>query len=420
MEFAILAFSILAATFGLIAALRKGSSQPLDTKELEASVKSGFSEQRQELNSRLDSLSGTIQKNVADGFKNIVDTERNSIRDISQNLDKQLNAVRETTEKKLSELNDSNQKKLDKIEATVSEKLDKTLAERVSESFKRVSDQLENVYKSLGEMQNLAADVGGLKKALTNVKVRGEMGEFQLGRILEQTLTADQYSENVRTKPGSKDPVEFAVKIPSKEGDGRFLWLPIDAKFPLDTYSALTNAYEICDKDQINDARKALTNRVKDDAKNICDKYIHAPETTDFAILFLPTEGLFAEIIRDVPLTEKLRSEYKVTVCGPSTITAFLNSLQMGFHTLTVEKRSGEIAKILRGVKTEFNNFAKTLAKVQNSINSTSKELDVLVGTRTRAIQKQLSDITALPEDPSSSATSYLSGREDEEAGTEA
>lgn len=437
----------------LIVALAKLSSlRSKMAHEVEESIENDLAAQRSELNQRIDSLYTNLNQNLNTNFARITDSDRDNINNLRTTVNERLGQFeqtmtsnntaldnrmesmrksqedklesvrlmteqqfrenRETIQNKLDELRESNQKKLDEIQGTVAEKLDKTLSERVTESFKNVSQQLEQVYKGLGEMQNLASDVGSLKNALVNVKVRGEIGEVQLGRILEQMLSAEQYEENVITKKESRDPVEFAVKIPSKDADNKFIWLPIDAKFRLDAYNALNDAYDSGDKDKVDAARKLLKDRVKFDAKNINTKYISVPDTTDFAIMFLPTEGLFSEIIRDATLTEQLRNDYKVTVCGPSTITAFLNSLQMGFRTLSVEKKSGQIAMTLSAVKAEFGKFSDSLAKVQKNIESTGKELDSLVGTRTRAINRKLRDIDEMPE---SEATKFLPLDDDSE-----
>lgn len=375
--------------------MRKSQEDKLESMRL--MTEQQFRENRETTQSKLDE---------------IISSNRKSLDDVRETTQKNLNELRYSNQKKLDELRESNQKKLDEIQGTVAEKLDKTLSERVNESFKNVSQQLEQVYKGLGEMQNLASDVGSLKNALVNVKVRGEIGEVQLGRILEQMLSSEQYEENVITKKETRDPVEFAVKIPSKDSENKYIWLPIDAKFRLDVYNALIEAYDSGDKDKVDVARKALKDRVKNDAKTISSKYISVPDTTDFAIMFLPTEGLFSEIIRDAALTEQLRNDFKITVCGPSTITAFLNSLQMGFRTLSVEKKSSQIAMTLSAVKSEFSKFGDSLAKVQKNIESTGKELDSLVGTRTRAINRKLRDIDELPE---SEALKLLPPDEDNE-----
>lgn len=360
-------------------------------EKIRSSTEAGLKELNQVNDQKLEK----IEQTVTGANEKLENKMTEMTKTVSESLDK----IRLTTESSLKELNRSNEEKLDKIEQTVAEKLDKTLSERVSESFKRVSEQLEQVYKGLGEMQTLVSDVGSLKTMLSNVKLRGEFGETQLSRILEQLLTPEQYAENVITKKTGRDPVEFAVRIPSKDPNAEFLWLPIDAKFPLDIYNALTEAYETGEKTEIDNARKALFDRVRTDARNIQEKYIDPPATTDFAILFLPTEGLFAEVIRDPELTERLRREFSVTVCGPSTITAFLNSLQMGFRTLAIEKRSSEVWSTLGQVKTEFGKFETTLGKVQKNLEASHKELDELVGTRTRAINRRLKEVEAISSD---------------------
>lgn len=366
-------------------------------KALEDTTENELAKQRMEINSRIDDMSSNTQKSLNDGLHNITeslrgfsDSNAKTISELRYSQETKLESIRKTTEEKLDTIGKTNKEALEKVEATVSEKLDKTLSDRVAESFKNVSDQLESVYKGLGEMQKLAGEVGNLKQMLSSVKLRGEFGETQLSRILEQLLSHEQYDENVITVPGSRDAVEFAVKIPSKNDEKVFIYLPIDAKFPLDLYNKLVDAYDSDDKAAITAARKELFDRLKREAKDISTKYISPPNTTDFAILFLPTEGLFAEVIRDASLSEQLRNEYKVTVCGPSTITAFLNSLQMGFRTLEIEKSSSKVWTILSNVKTEFDKFEKTLKKVQKNLDSSQKELDELVGARTRKINSSL------------------------------
>ncbi|MCQ2538446.1 MAG: DNA recombination protein RmuC [Lachnospiraceae bacterium] len=407
---------LLVVLLGKVSALRKGLASEV-SHEVEEALENDLANQRSELNQRLDGLYHNINLNINARLSQFEQTMTSNNAALDGRMEamrlateQQLRENRETTQTKLDEMREANQQKLSEIQGTVAEKLDKTLAERVNESFKSVSQQLEQVYKGLGEMQTLASDVGSLKNALVNVKVRGEIGEVQLSRILEQMLTAEQYDENVITKKGSRDPVEFAIKIPSKNSDSKFIYLPVDAKFPLDRYNALVEAYEEGSREKADAARKALKERILTDAKNIYTKYISVPDTTDFAIMFLPTEGLFSEVIRDVELTEKLRVDFKVTVCGPSTITAFLNSLQMGFRTLTVEKKSNQIALTLSAVKTEFGKFGESLTKVQRTLESTGKELDQLVGTRTRAINRKLKDIDTISE----IETSNLLSDEDE------
>lgn len=306
-----------------------------------------------------------------------------------------LETIRKTIENKLSAIQDDNNKQLDKMRQTVDEKLQKTLEDRIGQSFKLVSERLEQVYKSLGEMQNLATGVGDLKKVLSNVKTRGILGEIQLGSILEQILPPEQYATNVATKKGSTNFVEYAVILPGTDDDT--VYLPIDAKFPSDAYSNLMDAYDLADTAKIQEASLTLERRIKSFAKDIADKYISPPETTDFAIMFLPTEGLYAEVLRR-NLAEVLQRDYKVVVAGPMNMAALLNSLQMGFKTLAIQKRSGEVWNVLGAVKTEFTKFEDVLKMAQKRLEQANNELDQLVGTRTRVIQRKLKDVQSLPE----------------------
>lgn len=294
---------------------------------------------------------------------------------------------------KLESIRRENLRQLDEMRQTVDEKLQKTLEEKMNKSFSLVNERLEQVYKGLGEMQTLAVGVGDLKKVLSNVKTRGILGEIQLGAILSEILTKEQYEENIATKKGSKNVVEFAIKLPS-DGAGT-VYLPVDSKFPGDTYSALRDAVESCDKQRIESAQKALVQRIKGEAKDIHDKYIDPPNTTEFAIMFLPFEGLYSEVV-NMGLVEVLQREYKVNIAGPSTMAALLNSLQMGFKTLAVQKRSAEVWKILGGVKTEFDKFNDVLVMTQQRLDQANKELDKLVGVRTRQIQRQLKDVESV------------------------
>lgn len=307
-----------------------------------------------------------------------------------------VDGMRDAVEKKLTALQEDNSAKLEKMRETVDEKLHKTLETRLGESFKLVSERLELVQKGLGEMQTLATGVGDLKKVLSNVKTKGVLGEYQLGAILEQLLTPAQYEPNVKTKKGSNDLVEFAVKIPSKEDSSRVLWLPIDAKFPTEDYSRLINAYDLGDVAEIETGTKALKTKIEKFAKDINTKYIDPPNTTDFAIMFLPFEGLFAEVLRIPGLFESIQRDYKITITGPTTISAFLSSLQMGFRSLAVEKRTSEIWQLLGAVKTEFGKFGEVLEKTKQRLDAASKEIDS-AGVRSRAIEKQLRDVQELP-----------------------
>ena len=307
--------------------------------------------------------------------------------------ERSLEHIRETVETRLDAIQKDNNEKLAEIRTTVDEKLQKTLEDKLGRSFKLVSDQLEAVYKSMGEMQNLANGVGDLKKVLANVKTRGIFGEIQLGAILEQIMSPEQYDQNVFTKPGSNDPVEFAVKFPGD--DQQTVYLPIDSKFPLDVYQYLLNAYDTGDKELIDRASRDLYTRIRQEAKKIRDKYVQVPYTTDFAILFLPVEGLYAEAVR-IGVVDEIQRLYKVSVAGPTTMAALLNSFQMGFRTLAIQKRSSEVWKVLGDVRTEFDTFGAVLQNAQNRIIKANEELDKLIGVRTRQIQRKLKDVAEI------------------------
>lgn len=304
-------------------------------------------------------------------------------------------------EEKQQKLVESTEKKLEEMRLTVDEKLQKTLNERLGQSFELVGKQLESVQKGLGEMQTLAQDVGGLKRVLSNVKMRGGFGEVQLGMLLEQVLAPEQYEANVRTKKSSNDAVEFAIKLPGKDDITGNVWLPVDAKFPRDAYDHLQNAYDVADPVLIEQAQKSLEATIKKMAKDISDKYLDPPYTTDFAIMFLPFEGIYAEVVRKASLLEELQRSFKVIVTGPTTLAAILNSLQMGFRTLAIQKRSSEVWKILGAVKKEFENFGGMLEKAQKNIRVASDQIDEVMGKRTRAIQRKLKDVEVIgePED---------------------
>lgn len=304
-----------------------------------------------------------------------------------------LEAIRVDVEKKLTDLQGDNNKKLDEMRQLVDEKLQKTLNERMTESFKLVNDRLEQVYKGLGEMQTLAQGVGDLKKVMSNVKTRGILGEIQLGAILEEILSKEQYVTNVETRKGSGKVVEYAIKLPSE--DGSFIYLPIDSKFPGETYGNLRDAYDRGNPEEIQNCLKLLLNTIKMEAKDIRDKYIDAPNTTDFAIMFLPFEGLYAEVVNR-GMIEILQRDYHVNLAGPSTMAALLNSLQMGFKTFAIQQRSGEVWKVLGAVKTEFDKFADALRATQMRLTQANEELDKLVGTRTRRMQLKLRNLSQI------------------------
>ena len=303
--------------------------------------------------------------------------------------------VRETIEKQLKEIREDNGKRLEEMRKTVDEKLQDTLEKRLGESFKQVSERLEQVHKGLGEMQSIASGVGDLKKVLTNVKTKGILGEYQLANIIEQLLPREQYEENVATRPGSNERVEFAVRMPGNSDDD-VVWLPIDSKFPLNGYEDLLNAREAGDLDAIASAEKALTATLEKFAKDISEKYVEAPHTTDFGVMFLPIESLYAEVLRHPGVFETLQRKYRITVTGPTTMSALLNSLQMGFRTLAVTKRSSEVWKILEAVKTEFGKFSNQLEKVDKQLSTAKKSLEDLRSTRTNVMQRRLKDVGTL------------------------
>ncbi len=349
-------------------------------EELSNSLKSfeiKFSENIKELNELLRQKFGDFSKQQIDVNKQATD----NIKEVERTIEKQLKSIRE-----------DNTQQLNEMRKTVDEKLQTTLEKRLGESFKQVSDRLEQVHKGLGEMQNIATGVGDLKKVLSNVKTRGILGEYQLENILEQILTTDQYAKNVATKKGSQANVEFAIKLPGKES-GKEVWMPIDSKFPIEDYHVLLDAFEKGDKNEIENAQKVLIKKIESFAKNISEKYIDPPHTTDFGIMFLPVESLYAEVLRHPDLFEILQRKYKITVTGPTTLSALLSSLQMGFRTLAVQKRSSEVWDILKAVKFEFKEFSGVLAKVHKQIDTASGTLETLRTTRTNVLERKLKDV---------------------------
>lgn len=309
-------------------------------------------------------------------------------------------SLQRTVEGRLDAMRADNAAKLEAMRATVDEKLHHTLEQRLGASFKLVSEQLEQVFKSVGEMQSLAAGVGDLKRVLTNVKARGTWGEISLGGVLEQALTAEQYQRNVEIRPGSNQRVEFAIRLPGAEGDGP-LWLPIDAKFPTEDYERLADAAERADSTAVEAAGKAIEARIRLAARDICTKYVAPPHSTDFAFLYLPTEGLYAEIVRRPGLVDALQRDWRVVIAGPTTLLALVNSLRMGFRSLAIQQRSSEVWHLLRAVKTEFGRYGEVLAKVQKKLNEASSTIDD-IAVRRRAIDRQLAQIETLREDEAS------------------
>ena len=358
------------------------------------------SQNQKDLNNTVTDKLSVLDKNLSDKQENLQKSVTYSLthqeerfKTFSVENEQKLDNIRTTVEKRLGSLQEENSKKLDEMRQVVDEKLQKTLDERITQSFKSVNDNLQQVYKSVGEMQTLATGVGDLKKVLTNVKSRGILGEIQLGSILSEILAPEQYEENVEIKKGSGKRVEFAVKLPAD--DDKTVYLPIDSKFPGDSYTNLVDAYDNGSKDEINAAVKVLLATVKNEAKDINQKYISPPYSTDFGILFVPFEGLYAELVNR-GMVEELQRSYKVNLAGPSTMAALLNSLQMGFKTLAIQKRSSEVWEVLGAVKTEFGKFEDVITKAQNSLNQASRQLDDLVGVRTRAINRKLKSVTTL------------------------
>ncbi len=391
--------------------------------KLEVALKEDFSTQRaentliaKENRSELNNTLKEIRTELANGLKGIVEkTHEDNIKlrdtlqlvfsTFEEKFERNVQSFNTLQREKFTELGEQQnklvegtEKKLESIRVTVEEKLEKTLSERLGQSFETVGKQLIEVQKGIGEMQSLAQDVGGLKRVLSNVKMRGGIGEVQLAMLLDQVLAPEQYQANVKTKEGSADLVEFAIKLPGRDTEQSVVWLPIDAKFPKDIYEQLQNAYELGDMATIEAAQKNLESTIKKMAKDIHDKYIDPPGTTDFGIMFLPFEGIYAEVVRKSSLLEDLQRNYKIIVTGPTTLAAILNSLQMGFKTLAIQKRSSEVWQVLGAVKKEFSTFAGLMQKAQGNIQSGLNQLDLMIGTRTKAIQRTLKSVEALGE----------------------
>src|SRR6266480_2267156 len=351
----------------------------------------GNQEPATELAKRLE----TIDRSLRDEFSRNREEAGAAAKNQRDELTRSLEGVRSIVDVRLRQLQDDNAKQIDKMRATVDEKLQGTLEKRLGESFKLVSERLEQVHKGLGAMQQLASDVGGLQKVLSNVKMRGGWGEVQLGNLLEQVLTADQFARNVKTRDEGGEHVDFAIKLPGDE-NGAPVWLPIDAKFPTEDYQRLLAAQDKGDVVAIDDAMRSLETQLKKSAKDICQKYINPPRTTDFALMFLPMEGLYAEAIRRVGLVEQVQRDCRVIFAGPTTLAALLNSLQMGFRTLAIQKRSSEVWNLLAAVKTEFGKFGEALADVKTKLDQAARNVDH-VAVRSRAISKKLRDVEELP-----------------------
>ncbi len=382
MEYIILAISVITLIIAIIILTKpKADNSALIRDEIDRAVK-GFGE-----------IVSNNQREIGKMQSERLSQIETRTTEVKNTLDKRLDVLREENTKAIDKLRQENSEQLLNIRKTVDEKLQETLENRISKSFKLVSERLEEVYKGLGEMQTLSRGVGDLKKVLSNVKTRGILGEAQLGAILEEMLSPTQYDVNVATVPNSKNVVEFAIKLPDREGNTTYM--PIDSKFPADTYEALLDAYETGDKAEVETAAKALRQRLLGEAKDIHEKYVSPPYTTDFAIMFLPLEGLYAEAVNR-GLVEELQSTYKVMVAGPSNMAAMLSAIRMGFKTLAIEKQTAQVWEILGAAKSEFENFEKVLLATQNRLNQANAELDKLVGVRTRAIVRKLRSVETI------------------------
>jgi DNA recombination protein RmuC len=373
-----------------------------------------FRTQLAAMQQRIDAALARMSELLSERLLKLSESNERRLAEVRQSIDGRLADMRQAVDARLLALQEGNEKKLEQMRATVDEKLHATLEQRLGESFKQVADRLEQVHKGLGEMQNLARDVGTLSRVLTNVKTRGVFGEVQLAGLLEQVFVPDQYAANVATVPGSTERVEYAVRLPGRDADrGQPLWLPIDAKFPREDYERLLDAHERADAPAMEAAAKAIENRLRLEARRIREKYLAPPHTTDFAIMFLPTEGLYAEALRRPGLVEALQREHKVMLTGPTTLLATLSSLQMGFRTLALEKRSAEVWEVLGAVKTEFGKFGDVLARTKKKLQEASSSIDS-AEVRARAMARQLRSVEALPEPHAAQLLLGLAAEEDD------
>ncbi len=375
-------------------------------RELREEVAGGLKSTNEVLSQTLGNM-GKIQQAQLEGMTK-------QLLDLTDSNQKSLERLRGTFDSRVKELQEGNEKKLDEMRKTVDEKLQTELEKRLGDSFRTVSEQLDRVHKGLGEMQSLATGVGDLKKVLSNVKTRGILGEVQLGMLLEQFLSPSQYTANAQVKPGSAERVEFAIRLPGRDGEADVL-MPVDAKFPQEDYLRLVEASEKADLDGLAAAAAALEARVKQCAKTIHEKYINPPVTTDYAILFLPTEGLFAEVLRRPGLLEQMQTEWRVTIAGPTTLTSLLSAFQMGFRSLALQQRSGEVWKLLSAVRTEFANHGKVVEKLKNQLDTAARTIDQL-GTRTNVMNRKLRDVDALPSGEAQDLLGLAAPEEDTES----
>jgi DNA recombination protein RmuC len=398
---------LLALNLALLLLLLRRRADDTPLRELERALRDELTRSAQAARGDLANFQQMLLNQAGDAAR----TQGEQLRALSEANEKRLGDVRNTVEAKLAALQEGNERKLEQMRTTVDEKLHATLEQRLGESFKQVADRLEQVHRGLGEMQTLARDVGSLNRVLTNVKTRGIFGEVQLAGLLEQVLTPEQYAANVETVPGSGARVEFAIRLPGRRDDGAPLWLPIDAKFPREDYERLLEAQERADPIAAEVAAKAIEMRLRLEAKTIREKYIASPHTTDFAILFVPTEGLYAEALRRPGLVESLQRDHRISLAGPTTLLATLSSLQMGFRTLALEKRSAEVWEVLGAVKTEFHKFGEVLAKTKKKLEEATHTIDA-AQTRTKVMTRKLRSVEALPE---SAAQALLPGVLDDE-----
>lgn len=396
METALL-FLIIVLLIVVIVLILIKSNNSTQAEKLQADLRLQMQENREELNRSIRELRMEITQSLNQSMQQLQDVLHKNMMTNGELQKQKFDAMARQQESLIQ----STEKRLDEMRVMVEEKLQKTLNERIGQSFEIVRSQLENVQRGLGEMKSLAQDVGGLKKVLSNVKMRGTFGEVQLGALLEQMMSPEQYDANVKTKKSGTEYVEFAIKLPGKDDSNSTVYLPIDAKFPKDVYEQYYDAYEAGDTLLIESSGKQLESTIKKMAKDIHDKYVDPPFTTDFAIMFLPFESIYAEVIRRTSLVETLQKEYKVVVTGPTTLGAILNSLQMGFRTLAIQKRTSEVWTVLGAVKTEFGKFGGLLDKVQKNLQSAGDQLEEVMGKRTRAIERKLRQVEELPHEES-------------------
>ena len=388
--------TLLAIAIILLTILLKRQNSRQSLQQLEQRLERMQRDLLEEQRANRKESSESIQQSMQNMSQVLLTAQSAANTAVNENLE----SIRKAMVTQLSGIREENSRQLEQMRQTVDEKLQKTLNDRITQSFQLVNERLEQVYTGLGEMKTLASGVGDLKKVLSNVKTRGVLGEVQLGAILEQILSPEQYEANVKTRPGTTHYVEYAVKLPG--ADEGTVWLPIDAKFPIDAYAHLLEAYDAGDADAVKAAGSILEQRIRAFARDIRDKYVAPPHTTDFGIMFLPIEGLYAEVVRR-GLIEPLQNDYHINIAGPTTMAALLNSLQMGFRTLAIHKRSGEVWKLLSAVKTEFDKFGSVVEAAQQRLEQAGNELDKLVGVRTRQIQRRLATVTSLPESEAAS-----------------